>query len=184
MYHLICPVIDTKDPASLRDKSWTIPELERCLQLLLDQEHDKLDICFFFDALDEFDGHPDMLCRFLTCLISRPPTSLTRVKVCFRAGHGTCSRHVLVTTRISACRHLRNATYGTTLWGLLMSASHPDKCCVSWCKRLWRRLKGCFFGSGWSSKSCQLPWRMGGAISPSHTTWASCGRYWAHIRRS
>jgi len=24
-----------------------------------------------------------MLCRFLTCLISRPPTSLTRVKVCF-----------------------------------------------------------------------------------------------------
>ncbi|KAK0631354.1 hypothetical protein B0T14DRAFT_597045 [Immersiella caudata] len=79
----LSPIIASKDLASFHAKDWTIQELEQCLQLLLHQQHTVLDICFFFDALDEFDGHPDMICRFLSCLAGRSSSSLTRVKVCF-----------------------------------------------------------------------------------------------------
>ncbi|KAK5989024.1 hypothetical protein PT974_10522 [Cladobotryum mycophilum] len=60
-----------------------ISKLERILRLLLDQNTISMDLILFFDALDEFDGHPDMISRFLWGLVEVPQTSKTRVKVCF-----------------------------------------------------------------------------------------------------
>ncbi|VUC30839.1 unnamed protein product [Clonostachys rosea] len=59
-----------------------IPRLEKMLRLLLDQDIIIMDIILFFDALDEFDGHTDMISRFLKSLVCAP-TSDTRVKLCF-----------------------------------------------------------------------------------------------------
>jgi hypothetical protein len=66
-----------------KNKQWSIPELEKALRLLLCQGLFELDICLFFDALDEFDGHPNQISRFLKDLVDIPAQSLTKVKVCF-----------------------------------------------------------------------------------------------------
>ncbi|CAH0002163.1 unnamed protein product [Clonostachys byssicola] len=60
-----------------------IHKLEKMLRLLLDQNIIQMDLFLFFDALDEFDGHLDMICRFLKSLILNPSNNGTRVKVCF-----------------------------------------------------------------------------------------------------
>jgi len=60
-----------------------IPRLERALSQLLDQDVQKTDLVLFFDALDEFDGHLDLICRFLKGLVITPDSSLTSVKICF-----------------------------------------------------------------------------------------------------
>ncbi|KAK0701077.1 hypothetical protein B0H67DRAFT_547600 [Lasiosphaeris hirsuta] len=60
-----------------------IPKLERVLRHVLDQNTIKMDLVLFFDALDEFDGHPDMISRFMKSLLSTNSTSSgARVKVC------------------------------------------------------------------------------------------------------
>jgi hypothetical protein len=59
-----------------------VPKLERVLGRLLDQDIIDIDLILFFDALDEFDGHLDMMSRFLKSLVINPVTSSTRVKVC------------------------------------------------------------------------------------------------------
>jgi len=60
-----------------------IPKLERVLRHVRDQNITKMDLVLFFDALDEFDGHPDMISRFIKSLVStRSTSSGTRVKVC------------------------------------------------------------------------------------------------------
>ncbi|KAH6640664.1 hypothetical protein F5144DRAFT_105787 [Chaetomium tenue] len=65
------------------DRDGLIPKLERILRRLLDQEVRGLDLALFFDALDEFDGHINMISRFLKTLVKNSATSATRVKVCF-----------------------------------------------------------------------------------------------------
>ncbi|RYP29592.1 hypothetical protein DL767_006644 [Monosporascus sp. MG133] len=59
-----------------------IPKLERVLRHVLDQNTIKMDLVLFFDALDEFDGHPDMISRFMKSLLTNSTSSGTRVKVC------------------------------------------------------------------------------------------------------
>ncbi|VUC25820.1 unnamed protein product [Clonostachys rosea] len=59
-----------------------IPRLERILRLLLYQEVVKMDVVLFFDALDEYDGHTDMISQFLHNLV-QASTSNVRVKICF-----------------------------------------------------------------------------------------------------
>jgi len=66
-------------------KRGLIAKLEGILRLILEQETVGMDLVLFFDALDEFDGHLDMLSRFIKSLIDGPKGSAlgTRVKVCF-----------------------------------------------------------------------------------------------------
>lgn len=64
-------------------KNRLIPKLEQLLRRLLDQDIVDMDLVLFFDALDEFNGHMDVISRFLKDLIRDRPKSLTRVKVCF-----------------------------------------------------------------------------------------------------
>ena len=65
------------------DSDGLITMLEKVLRRLLDQDAARMDLILFFDALDEFDGHLDVISRFLKCLVEISPTSSTRVKVCF-----------------------------------------------------------------------------------------------------
>ncbi|PHH91864.1 hypothetical protein CDD83_9958 [Cordyceps sp. RAO-2017] len=62
---------------------WTKPRLEEALRVILGQDRAHLSISFFFDALDEFDGPPEYILRFVQYLTDRPSGSLTRTKVCF-----------------------------------------------------------------------------------------------------
>ena len=62
---------------------WTVSNLEGCLWAILEQCTADVDLCLFFDALDEFDGHHSLICNFLKGLVKVRPTSSTRVKVCF-----------------------------------------------------------------------------------------------------
>jgi len=66
----------TRDP-------WPISRLEEALRAILEQKEIELRITFFFDALDEFDGPPDYISRFVKYLAGRPTGSLTYTKVCF-----------------------------------------------------------------------------------------------------
>ena len=74
----------TKAMAEFHDeRDGLIPRLERVLRILLDQNAARTDLILFFDALDEFDGHIDLISRFLKGLIQRSPSSMTAVKICF-----------------------------------------------------------------------------------------------------
>jgi len=64
------------------DHDELIPKLERLLQQLLEQNMISMDVVLFFDALDEFDGHLDMIGRFVKALLHSSVSSKTRVKVC------------------------------------------------------------------------------------------------------
>jgi len=65
-------------------------KLEGILKFMLEQKMVGMDLVLFFDALDEFDGHLDMLSRFIKSLVdgssgstSSADHNSTRVKVCF-----------------------------------------------------------------------------------------------------
>jgi hypothetical protein len=64
------------------DTNQLIIKLEKMLRQLLNQTKIPMELILFFDALDEFDGHLDMISRFLKGLVHIPPESKTRVKVC------------------------------------------------------------------------------------------------------
>ncbi|KAH8895466.1 hypothetical protein GQ53DRAFT_715140 [Thozetella sp. PMI_491] len=66
-----------------RDRAYgLIPKLERMLRRLLHQDLISMDLILFFDALDEFEGHLDMISSFIKDLVDKTPSSATRVKVC------------------------------------------------------------------------------------------------------
>ncbi|RDA93462.1 hypothetical protein CP533_2629 [Ophiocordyceps camponoti-saundersi (nom. inval.)] len=62
---------------------WTRERMEQVLRTVLNQDLVRLSITFFIDALDEFDGSPEQILRFLKYLEERPPESLTRTRICF-----------------------------------------------------------------------------------------------------
>ncbi|KAK0651118.1 hypothetical protein B0T16DRAFT_453620 [Cercophora newfieldiana] len=66
-----------------KSQFWTVEELERALRKVLAQNIKPLSLILFFDALDEFDGHPNVIGRFLRSLVNDRPGSQTRVKVLF-----------------------------------------------------------------------------------------------------
>jgi len=67
----------------LRGDPWPISRLEEFLRSIMEQKRVKLQITFFFDALDEFDGPTDYISRFVKYLACPPAGSLTSTKVCF-----------------------------------------------------------------------------------------------------
>lgn len=62
---------------------WGLDNLTVALRSVLGQHRMNLDICLFIDALDEFDGHLEMISNFIQSLVNPDPGSLTRCKVCF-----------------------------------------------------------------------------------------------------
>jgi len=57
-------------------------KLGRIVRQILNQEMLKMNLVLFFDALDEFDGHPDVICRFIKGLVQGSARSKTKVKIC------------------------------------------------------------------------------------------------------
>jgi len=66
-----------------KEQGGLIPRLERALSRLLDQDVQKTNLVLFFDALDEFDGHLDLISRFIKGLVTSSQSSMTSVKICF-----------------------------------------------------------------------------------------------------
>lgn len=62
---------------------WTLRNLEKSLRVILQQQTFSLDICFFFDALDEYDGAPEFISRLLADLVNATNSSQVRIKICF-----------------------------------------------------------------------------------------------------
>ncbi|KAL7627351.1 hypothetical protein AAE478_001543 [Parahypoxylon ruwenzoriense] len=83
LYRIVSPILGTNNQGHLVIADWTRDKLEQGLRLILEQNQHELDIHLFFDALDEFDGHPNSIIRFLRWLVENPGSSATRVKVCF-----------------------------------------------------------------------------------------------------
>ncbi|KAI9150643.1 hypothetical protein HJFPF1_10418 [Paramyrothecium foliicola] len=81
---ILKPYIQAKEGDKKNAKwSWSVHELEEILRTILRQTEHPLDICLFFDALDEFQGHIKLINRFLKDLLSMSLGSTTRVKICF-----------------------------------------------------------------------------------------------------
>ncbi|KAI0117885.1 hypothetical protein GGR51DRAFT_500479 [Nemania sp. FL0031] len=72
-----------RQTTDLRSKIWTVNELESCLRFLLRQTQVRLDLFFVFDALDEYDGDPEFVCRLLKALMDVVQNSLNTLKILF-----------------------------------------------------------------------------------------------------
>jgi len=66
---------------SIPSAIWDLACLKRCLSCILRQQAVPTDICFFFDALDEYDGPPEAASMFLEDLVSKPGHDNDKVKV-------------------------------------------------------------------------------------------------------
>ncbi|KAH8892136.1 hypothetical protein GQ53DRAFT_806091 [Thozetella sp. PMI_491] len=64
-------------------EAWSRYTMELGLRNIIDQNQFDLDICLFFDALDEYDGRPEVIAGFLKDLVQDSPTSKTRMRVLF-----------------------------------------------------------------------------------------------------
>ncbi|KAI9166340.1 Protein SERAC1 [Paramyrothecium foliicola] len=64
-------------------KPWGKYQLGESLGLALTQDVFDLELCLFFDALDEYGGQHEVLCDFLKDLVTTPSGSRTKTKVLF-----------------------------------------------------------------------------------------------------
>ncbi|KAI1140104.1 hypothetical protein F5Y05DRAFT_306974 [Hypoxylon sp. FL0543] len=71
------------DKESLTPDDWSLQMLQRGFHRILVQEETPLHLCLFLDALDEYDGRLEFICKFLVDLAAIPPTPNKRIKVCF-----------------------------------------------------------------------------------------------------
>jgi hypothetical protein len=62
---------------------WTLHNLKRAFDLIVRQERFPLRLCLFLDALDEYEGHPEIVAEFLKSIVKTPLKSMTKVNVCF-----------------------------------------------------------------------------------------------------
>ncbi|KAI1442947.1 hypothetical protein F5Y02DRAFT_395013 [Annulohypoxylon stygium] len=62
---------------------WTLGVLQQTLNDILRQEEVPLHLCLFLDALDEYDGPLEFLCRFLQDLGAITPKPNKQIKICF-----------------------------------------------------------------------------------------------------
>ncbi|KAI0879929.1 uncharacterized protein GGS22DRAFT_176360 [Annulohypoxylon maeteangense] len=70
-------------PKRRRVESWTLDVLENCLRHILQQNILGLKIFLLLDALDEYDGQPGFICRFLQDLLDATAGSHTEIKILF-----------------------------------------------------------------------------------------------------
>jgi hypothetical protein len=68
---------------SVMRESWSRFHLEESLGLALTQDVLDIELCLFFDALDEYEGQHEVICDFLKDLVRNPSGSRTKTKVLF-----------------------------------------------------------------------------------------------------
>ncbi|KAH8886645.1 hypothetical protein GQ53DRAFT_769210 [Thozetella sp. PMI_491] len=70
-----------------------------------------LELCLFFDALDEYDGRPEAIAEFLEYVVREPPHgSRTRARTLSRVVRGPFSKPSSVAARVSAFTSTRRPT--------------------------------------------------------------------------
>lgn len=71
----------------IQARKWSRQNLEDCLRRLIGQSLFKMDLFFFLDALDEYDGKPEFIASFLQDLVQQPldpsTQSSSRIKILF-----------------------------------------------------------------------------------------------------
>jgi len=82
---LLKPVLDDRAAANRNriQDSWTINELEKCFHILMCQTMMDIQLFLLLDALDEYNGRPDYISKFLQSLVVRSTGSRTRLKIVF-----------------------------------------------------------------------------------------------------
>ncbi|KAK9413454.1 putative NACHT domain-containing protein [Seiridium unicorne] len=68
---------------SINSDFWTLSRLQRGLFQILEQDRVPLHICLFLDALDEYDGRLEPICKFLSDIAQIPQTATKRIQICF-----------------------------------------------------------------------------------------------------
>ncbi|KAJ1326043.1 ankyrin repeat domain-containing protein 50 [Microdochium nivale] len=63
--------------------AWNRADLEEAVRRIFDQDILDLRVCLFFDALDEYDGRPEVIADFLKDLTSHSTSSRTKARVLF-----------------------------------------------------------------------------------------------------
>ncbi|KAL7937859.1 hypothetical protein V8C35DRAFT_290115 [Trichoderma chlorosporum] len=69
--------------SQVQEDPWSISTLKEGLHHIFDQKRHELDICLFLDALDEYDGQPDVISRFIQDLAQQNDNSPSRIRICF-----------------------------------------------------------------------------------------------------
>ena len=64
-------------------QNWSLHSLKQAFELIVRQERFPLRLYLFLDALDEYEGHPEIVAEFLTSIVKTPFKSLTKVNVVF-----------------------------------------------------------------------------------------------------
>ncbi|ETS74270.1 hypothetical protein PFICI_14136 [Pestalotiopsis fici W106-1] len=67
----------------MKSHDWTLSRLQRALFQILEQDQVPLHLCLFLDALDEYDGRLEPICKFLCDLSRIPQTTTKRIQICF-----------------------------------------------------------------------------------------------------
>jgi hypothetical protein len=62
---------------------WTRSQVDEGVTRIWEQDILDLDVCLFFDALDEYDGAPEVISDFLHDLAKRAPSSKTKARILF-----------------------------------------------------------------------------------------------------
>ncbi|KAI1738435.1 hypothetical protein F4680DRAFT_449867 [Xylaria scruposa] len=64
-------------------EDWSLSNLQKGFRKIVFQNEIPLHLCLFLDALDEYDGQQEFLCRFLKDLEEIQPSETKTIKVCF-----------------------------------------------------------------------------------------------------
>lgn len=67
----------------IRRNDWSLPDLQRALLLLLNQQELLVDLHVFLDALDEYGDPREIIAEFVADISANDPERFTKVKVCF-----------------------------------------------------------------------------------------------------
>ncbi|TRX89935.1 hypothetical protein FHL15_009207 [Xylaria flabelliformis] len=62
---------------------WSLNNLQKAFRKIVFQDEIPLHLCLFLDALDEYDGQLEFLCKFLKDLGEIQPSGTKTIKVCF-----------------------------------------------------------------------------------------------------
>ncbi|KAK0636296.1 hypothetical protein B0T17DRAFT_503763 [Bombardia bombarda] len=66
----------------VENEEWSRLDLENGLMRIINQKATNLDICLFIDALDEYDGSPELIASFIKDLVNQSAKSTTKLKIC------------------------------------------------------------------------------------------------------
>jgi hypothetical protein len=69
-------------PQQLERWIWTLPTLMMAYEAILTQNASPVDLLFFIDALDEYDGPPEAIVAFIRTSLQKSSQGATRLKVC------------------------------------------------------------------------------------------------------